>query len=201
MEGATAKFNTRETYLEGATAKFNTRETQKFRGFFEPRNLVPAKFSTFKVIVSACMYLKSGQGDTQVLHQFSIGFTFIDIVDYTCTTFIIHQIFIYIYICFCLCLYTLLGTGPVKFECFDGDSDISFRNGFIDSFVTWVFDYRSNYRVHMVSYFKPSQSGKHRFFANYDDKCKVYLSENNKEAGKEKIIDGSSGTNYNLLYP
>ena len=49
LEGATAKFNTRETYLEGATAKFNTRETQKFRGFFEPRNLVPAKFSTFKV--------------------------------------------------------------------------------------------------------------------------------------------------------
>ena len=50
MGGATAKFNTRETYLEGATAKFNTRETQKFRGFFEPRNLVPAKFSTFKVV-------------------------------------------------------------------------------------------------------------------------------------------------------
>ena len=47
--GATAKFNTRETYLVGATAKFNTRETQKFRGFLEPRNLVPAKFSTFKV--------------------------------------------------------------------------------------------------------------------------------------------------------
>ena len=43
------KFNTRENYLEGATAKFNTREIQKFRGFFEPRNLVPAKFSTFKV--------------------------------------------------------------------------------------------------------------------------------------------------------
>ena len=35
--------------MEGATAKFNTRKTQKFRGFFEPRNLVPAKFSTFKV--------------------------------------------------------------------------------------------------------------------------------------------------------
>ena len=52
LEGATAKFNTRETYLEGATAKFNTRETQKFCGFFEPRNLVPAKFSTFKVCVS-----------------------------------------------------------------------------------------------------------------------------------------------------
>ena len=50
LEGVTAKFNTRETYLEGATAKFNTRETQKFRGFLEPRNLVPAKFSTFKVI-------------------------------------------------------------------------------------------------------------------------------------------------------
>ena len=49
MKGATAKFNTRETYLESATAKFNTRETQKFRGFLEPRNLVPAKFSTFKV--------------------------------------------------------------------------------------------------------------------------------------------------------
>ena len=49
LEGATAKFNTRETYLEGATAKFNTRETQKFRGFLEPRNLVPAKCSTFKV--------------------------------------------------------------------------------------------------------------------------------------------------------
>ena len=47
--GATAKFNTRKIYLEGATAKFNTRETQKFRGFLEPRNLVPAKFSTFKV--------------------------------------------------------------------------------------------------------------------------------------------------------
>ena len=27
LEGATAKFNTRETYLEGATAKFNTLET------------------------------------------------------------------------------------------------------------------------------------------------------------------------------
>ena len=50
LEGATAKFNTRETYLEGATAKFNTRETQKFRGFLVPRNLVPAKFSTFKVL-------------------------------------------------------------------------------------------------------------------------------------------------------
>ena len=50
LEGATAKFNTRETYLDGATAKFNTRETQKFRGFLEPRNLVPAKFSTFKVL-------------------------------------------------------------------------------------------------------------------------------------------------------
>ena len=47
LEGATVKFNTRETYLVGATAKFNTRETQKFRSFFEPRNLVPAKFSTF----------------------------------------------------------------------------------------------------------------------------------------------------------
>ena len=44
LEGETAKFNTRETYLEGATAKFNTCETQKFRFFFEPRNLVPAKF-------------------------------------------------------------------------------------------------------------------------------------------------------------
>ena len=50
LEGATAKFNTRETYLEGATAKFKTRETQKFRGFLEPLNLVPAKFSTFKVV-------------------------------------------------------------------------------------------------------------------------------------------------------
>ena len=49
LEGTTAKFNTRKTYLEGATAKFNTRETQKFRGFLEPQNLVPAKFSTFKV--------------------------------------------------------------------------------------------------------------------------------------------------------
>ena len=49
LKGATAKFNTRETYLESATAKFNTRETQKFRGFLERRNLVPAKFSTFKV--------------------------------------------------------------------------------------------------------------------------------------------------------
>ena len=46
------KFNTRETYLEGSTAKFNTRETQKFRGFLEPRNLVPAKFSTFQVQAS-----------------------------------------------------------------------------------------------------------------------------------------------------
>ena len=51
LEGATAKFNTRETYLEGTTAKFNTRETQKFRGFLEARNLVPAKFSTFKVVL------------------------------------------------------------------------------------------------------------------------------------------------------
>ena len=50
LEGATAKFNTRETYLEGTTAKFNTRETQKFRGFLEPRNLVPAKFSTLWTI-------------------------------------------------------------------------------------------------------------------------------------------------------
>ena len=49
LEGATAKFNTRESYLEVATAKFNTRGTQKFRGFLEPRNLVPEKFSTFKV--------------------------------------------------------------------------------------------------------------------------------------------------------
>ena len=49
LEGATAKFNTGETYLEGATAKFNTRETQKFRGFLEPRNLVPAKFSTLSI--------------------------------------------------------------------------------------------------------------------------------------------------------
>ena len=49
LGGATAKFNTRKIYLEGSTAKFNTRETQKFRGFFEPRNLVPARFSTFKV--------------------------------------------------------------------------------------------------------------------------------------------------------
>ena len=53
FEGATAKFNTRETYLEGATAKFNTRETQKFNNFLEPRNLVPAKFSTFKVLLIA----------------------------------------------------------------------------------------------------------------------------------------------------
>ena len=45
-----AKFNTRKIYLEGATTKFNTRETQKFCGFLEPRNLVPAKFSTFKVL-------------------------------------------------------------------------------------------------------------------------------------------------------
>ena len=43
--GATAKFNNGKIYLEGATAKFDTRETQKFRGFLEPRNLVPAKFS------------------------------------------------------------------------------------------------------------------------------------------------------------
>ena len=50
LGGATAKFNTRETYLEGATAKLNTHETQKFFGFLEPRNLVPAKFSTFKVL-------------------------------------------------------------------------------------------------------------------------------------------------------
>ena len=43
------QFNTRDTYLEVTTAKFNTRETQKFCGFMEPRNLVSAKFSTFKV--------------------------------------------------------------------------------------------------------------------------------------------------------
>ena len=49
LEGGTAKFNTRETYLEGETAKFNTRKTQKFRCFLKPQNLVPAKFSTFKV--------------------------------------------------------------------------------------------------------------------------------------------------------
>ena len=68
-EGATAKFNTRETYLEGTTAKFNTRETQKFRGFLEPRNLVPAKFSTFKVI---CLMLSLDEyiGETAVkLHE------------------------------------------------------------------------------------------------------------------------------------
>ena len=52
LEGATAKFNTRETYFEGATAKLNTRETQQFRSFLEPRNLVPAKFNTFKVVNS-----------------------------------------------------------------------------------------------------------------------------------------------------
>ena len=56
LEGATAKFNTRETYLEGANAKFNTREKQKFRGFLEPRNLVPAKFSTFKVFNVSPLY-------------------------------------------------------------------------------------------------------------------------------------------------
>ena len=50
LEGATAKFNTRETYYECTTAKFNTRETKKFSGFLEPQNLVPAKFSTFKVV-------------------------------------------------------------------------------------------------------------------------------------------------------
>ena len=50
LEGATAKFNTHKTFLEDATAKFNTRETQKFCGFLEPQNLVPAKCSTFKVI-------------------------------------------------------------------------------------------------------------------------------------------------------
>ena len=78
LEGSTAKFNTRETYLEGATAKFNTRETQKFRGFLEQRNLVPAKFSTFKVTTNVLtkkshhVLIKEKQiCDFDVLKQFS----------------------------------------------------------------------------------------------------------------------------------
>ena len=109
-------------------------------------------------------------------------------------------IYIYIYIYFCLYLYTLLGNGPVQFECFDKGSIIAFRSGFIDSFVAWAFDYKSYYRVHMMSYFKPSQSGNHRFFVNYDDSCQVYLSDN-KEAPKVKIISGGGGTRDDLQNP
>ena len=68
--GATAKFNTRKIYLEGATAKFNTRETYlegataKF-SYLEPRNLVPAKFSTFKVLPTKyAMVIYGGERET-----------------------------------------------------------------------------------------------------------------------------------------
>ena len=119
---------------------------------------------------------------------------------YKCNAFIMHQMFIFIYICFCLCLYTVLGTGPVKFESLNDGSNTPFRSGFIDSFVAWPFNLKNNYRLRIMSYFKPSQTGQHRFFANYDDIIELYLSENNKEARKLKIMEGS-GTNFNLVSP
>ena len=69
--GATAKFNTCKIYLEGAAAKFNTRETQKFCGFLEPRNLVPKVLFSYVHILPCLDRLKvySNLVDIGMLHN------------------------------------------------------------------------------------------------------------------------------------
>ena len=47
---STAKLNPREICSNTWTAKFNAAKMQKFRGFYEPQNFLPAKISDDKVV-------------------------------------------------------------------------------------------------------------------------------------------------------
>ena len=63
--------------------------------------------------------------------------------------------------------------------------------GRLDNLAT-AYHLRDNFGIFLQTYFVAPQTGNYIFYSSCDDQARIYLSTNENESQKQKIIDQSS---------